>query len=243
MAEHQLFEAATFVAPPPAPDLAEDVLVEQTQGYFAPKRLMLVAGRSNARPRGAHRAAAPGHLLERHAEDVPERRAVRPLRRVHPRRRRVHRAVVRTGRRDVGERLPDGAADHGRRRAPRLGQARDRRRAAVPVRAAGQEVEAARAHHGPPRLDAAQRRRRRPRADDGPARRPGAGLLRRARRPHDRAADVRAVLPRPGHLRRRGRASSRPTPAARSWRRSSPRCSTRRSRSSPRTGPRTAWPR
>ncbi len=48
MAEHQLFEAATFVAPPPAPDLAEDVLVEQTQGYFAPKRLMLVAGRSNA---------------------------------------------------------------------------------------------------------------------------------------------------------------------------------------------------
>ncbi|MDX6378663.1 MAG: ribose-phosphate pyrophosphokinae [Gaiellaceae bacterium] len=48
MAEHQLFEAATFVAPPPAPDLAEDVLVEQTQGYFAPKRLMLVSGRSNA---------------------------------------------------------------------------------------------------------------------------------------------------------------------------------------------------
>ena len=48
MAEHQLFEAATFVAPPPAPDLAEDVLVENTQGYFAPKRLMLVAGRSNA---------------------------------------------------------------------------------------------------------------------------------------------------------------------------------------------------
>jgi ribose-phosphate pyrophosphokinase len=48
MAEHQLFEAATFVAPPPAPDLAEDVLVANTQGYFAPKRLMLVAGRSNA---------------------------------------------------------------------------------------------------------------------------------------------------------------------------------------------------
>jgi ribose-phosphate pyrophosphokinase len=48
MAEHQLFEAATFVAPPPAPDLAEDVLVERPQGYFAPKRLMLVAGRSNA---------------------------------------------------------------------------------------------------------------------------------------------------------------------------------------------------
>ena len=48
MAEHQLFEAATFVAPPPAPDLAEDVMVENTQGYFAPKRLMLVAGRSNA---------------------------------------------------------------------------------------------------------------------------------------------------------------------------------------------------
>jgi ribose-phosphate pyrophosphokinase len=48
MAEHQLFEAATFVAPPPAPDLAEDALVANTQGYFAPKRLMLVAGRSNA---------------------------------------------------------------------------------------------------------------------------------------------------------------------------------------------------
>jgi ribose-phosphate pyrophosphokinase len=48
MAEHQLFEAATFVAPPPAPDLAEEALVEHTQGYFAPKRLMLVSGRSNA---------------------------------------------------------------------------------------------------------------------------------------------------------------------------------------------------
>jgi ribose-phosphate pyrophosphokinase len=47
MAEHQLFEAATFVAPPPAPDVAEDVLVEQIKGYFAPKRLMLVSGRSN----------------------------------------------------------------------------------------------------------------------------------------------------------------------------------------------------
>ena len=34
-------------------------------------------------------------------------------------------------------------------------------------------------------------RRRRPRADDGPPRRPGAGLLRRAGGPHDRAADVR----------------------------------------------------
>ena len=48
MAEHQLFEATTFVAPPPAPDLAEEVLVENAQGYFAPKRLMLVSGRSNA---------------------------------------------------------------------------------------------------------------------------------------------------------------------------------------------------
>ena len=47
MAEHQLFEASTFVAPPPALDIAEDPLVEQSQGLIAPKRLMLVAGRSN----------------------------------------------------------------------------------------------------------------------------------------------------------------------------------------------------
>ena len=47
MAEHQLFEASTFVAPPPALDLAEDPLVEQSHGSIAPKRLMLVAGRSN----------------------------------------------------------------------------------------------------------------------------------------------------------------------------------------------------
>ena len=47
MAEHQLFEASTFVAPPPALDIAEDPLVEQSHGLIAPKRLMLVAGRSN----------------------------------------------------------------------------------------------------------------------------------------------------------------------------------------------------
>ncbi len=213
MADTSSSQLTTFVAPPPAPDLEMGRVVEhdgsRTEAADALRRPL------QPRPGQPHRAAAAGRArLERHAEDVRQRRAVRPLRRVRPRRRRVPRAVVRSrGRRPVGERLPHGAADHGRRRAAGLGQARHRRRAAgTPTRGRTRSRRRASRSRRASWLDAAARRRRRPRADDGPARRPGAGLLRRAGRPHDRAADVRAVLPRPGIAARRGRASCPPTP-------------------------------
>ncbi len=50
----------------------------------------------------------------------------------------------------------------------------------VPLRAAGPEGEAARADLGAPRRRHAAARRRRPRADDGPARGPDSGLLPRS---------------------------------------------------------------
>ncbi len=188
------------------------------------------------RPGRAHRAAARRRRSARHAEDVPNGEIVRALRRVRARRRRVPRAVVRAARRPDHERQADGAADHGRRGASSARPSASPPSCPwYPVLAPGQEVGAARADHGAPGGDAAADRRRRARADDGSARRSGAGLLRRPGRPHDRAADVRAVLPRPRHARRRRRRGLAPTPAAPSWRRSSPRCSTRRSRSSRRS--------
>ena len=201
MADYQLFEAATFVAPPLATRPRGGRHGGAPSG-LAPKRLMLFAGRSNhdLAERIARRARA-WSSAERHAEDVPERRDLRPLRRVDPRRRRVPRAVVHRAR----QRQPDGAADHGRRRASSA------RPSASPPSCrwypySRQDKKSAPREPITARLvaDAAARRRRRPRADDGPARRPGAGLLRRPGRPHDRAADVRAVLPRPGPARRRG---------------------------------------
>ena len=68
---------------------------------------------------------------------------------------------------------------------------------ALPVRAPGPQGEAARADLGAARRRHAPARRRRPRADDGPARRPDPGLLHDPGRPHDGAAALRAPLPRP----------------------------------------------
>ena len=47
MTEPQLFQSATFVAPPPVYDLGEGPLVDAAQGYTPSKRLLLFAGRSN----------------------------------------------------------------------------------------------------------------------------------------------------------------------------------------------------
>ncbi len=70
-----------------------------------------------------------------------------------------------------------------------------------PYCAPGQEERRARADHRPSHGDAARGRRRRPRPVDGPPSGPGAGLLRDPRRPHDRRADARRLLPLQG-LRR-----------------------------------------
>ena len=84
--------------------------------------------------------------------------------------------------------------------AARLGAPRHRRHPVVRLLAPGQEVRAARADLRPARGASARDRRHRPPADDGPPRRPAAGLLLQAGRPHDRDADphpVRAGPARP----------------------------------------------
>ena len=68
---------------------------------------------------------------------------------------------------------------------------------ALPVRAAGPQGEAARADLGAPRRRHAAAGGRRPRADDGPARRADPGLLHDPGRPHDEPAALRPALPRP----------------------------------------------
>ena len=68
---------------------------------------------------------------------------------------------------------------------------------------------AARADHRPPRRPHARGRGRRPRAHDGPARRPDAGLLPEAGRPHDGDVHPHAVLPRPAARRHRRRLARR----------------------------------
>ena len=83
-----------------------------------------------------------------------------------------------------------------------------------PVLAPGQEVPAARADHREARRRDDPVGRRRPRAHHGPACGPGAGLLRGSRRPHDGAADARAVLPRSRSARRARRGRPRHGPHA-----------------------------
>ena len=172
------------------------------------KRLMVVAGPVAPRARAEDRGAARRRARRRHPQDVRRRRDLLPLRGVGARRGHVHRPDRREARRPE----PLGAPDHGQRGQARLGEADHRRHPVVLLLAPGQEVAAARADHREARRGRAPDRGRRPRADDGPARRPGAGLLQRPRRPHDRGADVRAVLPRPRPRRRprRGRARHRP---------------------------------
>ena len=97
----------------------------------------------------------------------------------------------------------------GAQRAPR-----HRRHAVVRLQPPGQEVRAARADLRAPRGAHARGRRRRPRPDDGPPRRPDPGLLPQPGRPHDRAVDAHAVLRRPRpHRPRRRRAGRRPRQA------------------------------
>ena len=204
---------------------------------------MLFSGRAN--PELAAKIAAklgiePGPV---DAEDLHQRRGLLPLRRVDPRRGRLHRpADVRQPRhRPVAQRRAHGAAAHDRRRRRRQRAPRHRRHAVVRLQPPGQEVRAARADLRPPRRPHARGRRRRPRADDGPARRPDPGLLLQAGRPHDRAVHADAALHRPRPARTSS--SSRRTPAASSSTRSSPPSSAPTSRSSTRSAPPSRSPR
>ena len=146
-------------------------------------------GRRQARPR-----PRPGD-----AEDLRQRRGLLPLRGVDPRRRRLPRPVDLRQRAvgDDAERRADRAADDDRRRPGRLRPPDHRRHALVRLRPPGQEVGPARADLRPHRRQVPRGRRRRPRPDHGPARRPGAGLLPRPGRPHDGDADADPVVRRP----------------------------------------------
>ena len=153
------------------------------------KRMMLFAGRANPALAAAIAERARRGARRGHAQDLLGRRVLLPLRRVGPRRGRLHRPVhVRQpGDRRPHERRADGAAAPDRRRRRRVGAPRDRRHAVVRLLAPGQEVRAARADQRAAGGPHARGRRRRPRAGGRPARRPDPGLLHEAARPRDRA--------------------------------------------------------
>ena len=207
----ELLEAEPSCRPPSAADAHQrpDALRQAADGVRRPRQP------------GARRARSPSKLGialgAGRAEDVLQRRGLLPLPGVDPRRRRLHRAVHAR----AGEPQPDGAAADDRRGQGRLRAPHHRRHALVRLLAPGQEVGAARADLGPAGGAHARDRGRRPGADHAPARRPGAGLLPGPGGPPDRPADADPVLPRQGRART-STSPCRPTPAARSWRRSSP---------------------
>ena len=171
-------------------------------------------GRLRPREPGARapdRLQARRRPRRRDAQDLLQRRGLLPLRRVDARRRRLHRpADVRQpahGRHR--QRRADGAAADDRRGGRRLRPPRDRRHPVVRLLAPGQEVDGPRADLLAPRRPRARGRGRRPRAHDGPARRPDPGLLPEARGPHDRDVDAHAVRPRPQPRGPRGRLARR----------------------------------
>ena len=214
----------------PQPDLE----VGRAIALAPQKRLMLFAGRSN--PDLAHRIAeqldielgrvklktfANGETYCRYEESI----------------RGADMFIVQSGVRP-GRPQPDGAADHDQRGAAGVGEADHGGRPLVLLRAPGQEVAAARADQRASGRRHAAVRRRRPRAHDGPPRRPGAGLLPHPGRPHDGDPALRPVRPgseAPGAYRR-GLARHRPDEARRQVRgddrRASSSSSTRSARSS-----------
>ncbi len=107
----------------------------------------------------------------------------------------------------------DGAAHHDRRRAPRVGRAHHRRAAVLRLRAPGSQGPAARADHREARRQSPRRRRRDPRAHDGPAQPADPGVLR-----HPGRSSLRIARSSSSTSRRRSRrtssSSSRPMSAA-----------------------------
>ncbi len=147
------------------------------------------------------RRAPRGRPHRRRPQDLRRRRGLLPLRGVHPRCRPVRRPVdLRLRARGPhGQRRALGAPAHDPRGQARLGPPDRRRRPVVRLLAPGQEVGPARADLSPPRRRGARDRGHRSPGDHGPPRRPAAGLLLQAGRPHDRDADphpVRAGPPR-----------------------------------------------
>ncbi len=175
--------------------------------------------------RAPDRGRARARARQGRAEDVRERRDVLPLPRVDPRSRRLHRPVAG----DEPERSALGAPDHDRRCEARLGAAHHGCASLVSVLAPGQEVGSSRADHGEARGGDAPGRGRRPCPHHGPARRSDPGVLQDPRRPHDRAADLRAVLQGSRALGRQRRLGFAGCRAGQDGPRASARCSKARS--------------
>ena len=175
------------------------------------KRLMLCRGPRATRSCPQEIADAPeGAARRRHAVDVRERRDLLPLRREHPRRRRVR--VPDALRAD--QRPHHGAADHDRRREARVGEAHHRGRA---------RSTATRARTGRPRAASRSPRGSSPTCSPSPA--PTASSPSTCTPARSRASStipvdhLTAVPVLAEYLRRdastaRSRCSSRPTPAA-----------------------------
>ena len=172
-----------------------------TQDYT--KRLMVFGGRASMELAAKIAGHLDVDLGAGHPEDLLRRRDLLPLRGVDPRRRRlpgpVHRRQRRRG--HDPERRAGRAAGDDRRGPGRLRPPDHRRDALVRLRPPGQEVRAARADHGADHRPLPRAGRGRPGPDDGPARGPDPGLLRRPRRPHDRDADAERLRRQP-RLRR-----------------------------------------
>ena len=109
-----------------------------------------------------------------HRHGLCRRRSLRLDQRNRPRLRRVRGAVHLQAR----QQQPDGAAHHDRRLPPRLRRPHHRRHSVFRLCPAGPQGQGPRPHLGQARGQPHHDRRRRPRADHGPARRADPGLLR-----------------------------------------------------------------
>ena len=162
------------------------------------KRLHLVVGPMRTPTLAEEIADHLGvELGEPNLRRVRQRRDALPLRRVRPRRRRLHHPDPRRPT-AVGERRDHGAADHDRRRQAGLGQAHHRRVPVLRLRPPGPQGRGPRADHRQARRRHVHGRRRRPRDLGRPALRPDPGLLRRAGRPPHRHAGARRLHPDAG---------------------------------------------
>ena len=158
------------------------------------RTLQLYSGRSHPAAGRGHRRAPRRRAGRGEPRRLRQRRDALPLRRVDPRRRRLHHPDPRG--RAVGQRRDHGAADHDRRRQAGLGQAHHRGAApttATPARTARPRAASrSRAKLVADMLTAAGADRL---VSRRPALRPDPGLLRRPGRPPHRHARA-ARLPR-----------------------------------------------
>ena len=145
-----------------------------------------------------------------HDRQLSRQRNLLQDRRGHPRPRRLPRAAHLP----AGQRKPDGTADHDRQLQAGQRRADHGRDSLLRLRPAGSQGRRPRADHGQAGGQPDHPGRRRPRAGDGPARRPDPRILRRAGRPPLRRPGDRRPLSEHGHRPATSWWSSAPTKGA-----------------------------